>query len=359
MACVLRQMQVASPRGLLCCLPLRLPFTPCFRRHRPLFSPVLSCPSVADLFASLDQPLVLVSFRPFAPPRHASVLHAQGVGKVVRLGQGVGSGAVNGTFASGAALRTALSRRSTTAACRSRHHICREKVPFAAASKGAGTRTRLCRSLPSCLCRSSLLPPLSCLARRVSLGRLCFELSPRQRVPMCTHIRCVSLRDKGPAKPGFPAKRALLAAQSKSPPNEGPQPNNHRSRQDDRPTTRREENNDQRSSVDPDLSGPLLLCSFGARCFLLPRGLLSLWSMGCLGCLFWSRWRVFVGSSCLSGFVCWVGFWALSGSFRLVVLGSSRFWGVAPSLGVGSTAEWVFPSCSRGVGDSSGAWGRC
>jgi len=51
-----------------------------------------------------------------------------GVGKVVRLGQGVGSGAVNGTFASVAALRTALSRRSTTPKCRSRHHTCRESA---------------------------------------------------------------------------------------------------------------------------------------------------------------------------------------------------------------------------------------
>ncbi len=52
----------------------------------------------------------------------------QGVGKVVRPGQRVGSGAVNGTFASRAALRTAHSRRSTTATCRSRHHTCRESV---------------------------------------------------------------------------------------------------------------------------------------------------------------------------------------------------------------------------------------
>ena len=166
MACVLRQMQVASPRGLLCCLPLRLPFTPCFRRHRPLFSPVLSCPSVADLFASLDQPLVLVSFRPFAPPRHASVLHAQGVGKVVRLGQGVGSGAVNGTFASGAALRTALSRRSTTAACRSRHHICRES-----AVRGSKQRCRHANTtLPTpAFMPLSIFSPLSSLLSPVSL----------------------------------------------------------------------------------------------------------------------------------------------------------------------------------------------
>src|SRR6266496_1362230 len=51
-----------------------------------------------------------------------------GVGKVVRPGQEVGSGAVNGTFASVAALRTALSQRSTTPKCRSRHHTCRESA---------------------------------------------------------------------------------------------------------------------------------------------------------------------------------------------------------------------------------------
>src|SRR5206468_1509026 len=52
----------------------------------------------------------------------------QGVSKVVRPGQRVGSGAVNGTFASRAAPRTALSRRSTTPTCRSRHHTCRESA---------------------------------------------------------------------------------------------------------------------------------------------------------------------------------------------------------------------------------------
>jgi len=40
----------------------------------------------------------------------------------------LGSGAVNGTFASVAALRTAHSRRSTTPKCRSRHHTCRESA---------------------------------------------------------------------------------------------------------------------------------------------------------------------------------------------------------------------------------------
>ncbi len=58
------------------------------------------------------------------PPLPSVGLWCRGSAKSFGLVKGSARG--NGTFASVAALRTALSRRSTTAPCRSPHHTCRE-----------------------------------------------------------------------------------------------------------------------------------------------------------------------------------------------------------------------------------------